>query len=211
MPAHGARTRKRNKPCEDGQAFDSMHIERPQYGETVVFRMTAGSSPLFEAAARDWWTTPAQLSLLTPETTQQRREREIESFSAAALASACGGDAYPPELEVAIKSSAEAKRSTSAEPRPPRRLSSPAVRGTRVTIATTLGRRAIAFALAGATELGERWTDETERPVVMRDGRNVAEVVLVRPLGMLKRKLSNVSALSSLRRIAAGAKSIKSR
>jgi len=59
-----------------------------------------------------------------------------------------------------------------------------------MTIATTLGRRAIALALAGATELGERWTDEAERPVVMRDGRNVAEVVLVRPLGMLKRKLS---------------------
>ena len=190
MPAQGARTQKRKKPSEDGQAFDSMHIERPQYGETVVLRMTAGSWPLFEAAARDWWSTPAQLSLLTPETTQKRREREIESFRAAALVSAFGGDAYPPELEVAIKSSAEAKRSMSAEPRPSRRLSPPAVRGTRVTIATTLGRRAIAFALAGATELGERWTDEAERPVVMRDGRNVAEVVLVRPLGMLKRKLS---------------------
>lgn len=131
MPAQGARTRKRNKPPEDGTAFDSLHIERPQYGETVVLRMTAGSWPLFEAAARDWWRAPAQLSLLTLETTQKRREREIESFRAAALISAFGGDAYPPELEVAIKSSAEAKRSTNVEARPSRRLSPPAVRGTR--------------------------------------------------------------------------------
>ena len=84
-----------------------MHIERPQYGETVALRMTAGSWPLFEAAARDWWSTPAQLSLLTPETTQERRELEIENFRAAALVSAFGSDAYPPQLEVAIKSSAE--------------------------------------------------------------------------------------------------------
>ena len=99
MPTQRAWTRKRKKPSEDVQAFDSMHIERPQYGETVVLRMTAGTWPLFEAAARDWWSTPAQLSLLTPETTQQRREREIESFRAAALVSAFGGDTYPPELE----------------------------------------------------------------------------------------------------------------
>jgi hypothetical protein len=72
----------------------------------------------------------------------------------------------------------------------PRHGSAPVVRADRVTIPATIGRRAIAFALAGATELGERWTDEAKDSIVMRDGDSTAEVVLVRPMAMLKSKLS---------------------
>ncbi len=193
MPSISERALKRpktSKTPERKKSLATILIERPEYGETTILRVTPGSWPLFEAAAREWWTTPAQLSLLAPQTTQERREREIESFRGVMMVWGFASDAYPPEVEVAVENSTNAKRGATTESRPARRISPPAVRGTRVTIATTLGRRAIAFALAGATELGERWTDEAERPIVMRDGQSVAEVVLVRPLGMLKRKLS---------------------
>jgi hypothetical protein len=191
MPSPKARTRKPSKKTDErDQAPATVFIERPEYGETVILQISPGHWPLFEAAARDWWATPSQLPLLSAETTQQRRKREIESFRSAIIVRGFASDAYPSELEVSVKSTSEVKRTANAETRPPRRPSPPAVRGARVTIATTLGRRAIAFALAGATELGERWTEEAEHPIVMRDGQHVAEVVLVRPLGMLKRKLS---------------------
>lgn len=192
MPRISEPTRKRanKKGGARSEQLATILIERPEYHETTILRVTPGSWPLFEAAARDWWKTPAQLSLLTPETTQERRQREIENFRGVMVIWGFANDAYPREVEIAVETSANLRRGSNTESRPARRMSPPAVRGTRVTIATTLGRRAIAFALAGATELGERWTDEAEHPIVMRDGQSVAEVVLVRPLGMLKRKLS---------------------
>jgi hypothetical protein len=66
----------------------------------------------------------------------------------------------------------------------------PVVTGQTYALAATVGRRAIAFALAGAADAGERWTDEFRNPFVMREGDNVAEVVLLRPLAALKRNFS---------------------
>src|SRR5664279_893681 len=177
-------------PVAANPPHDEIVIERPEYDETVICSVAPGHWPAFEAIAREWWTAPTQLSLLTSETVEQRHVREISSFHDAMRACAFGNDAYPPRIEVTIETRAKAKARRIDTARPPRRVSPPAVRGSRVTIATTLGRRAIAFALAGATELGERWTDEARESIVMRDGGSVAEVVLVRPMAMLKRNLS---------------------
>jgi hypothetical protein len=184
------RKRAAKTSAEANPPHDEIVIERPEYDETVICSVAPGRWPAFEAIAREWWTAPTQLSLLTSETVEQRHVREISSFHDAMRVSGFGNDAYPPRIEVTIETKAKAKGRRTDTARPPRRVSPPAVRGSRVTIATTLGRRAIAFALAGATELGERWTDEARDSIVMRDGGSVAEVVLVRPMAMLKRNLS---------------------
>lgn len=190
MPKRISARKRPKKIAKHDAPTAEIIIERPEYGETAVLRVTPGSWPIFEGAAREWWTAPTQLSLLSSETTEQRRLREIENFHGVMVLWGFNSDAYPPHIDVFIRSAGGTTGGPSVH-RPSRRTSLPAVRGGRVTIATTLGRRAIAFALAGATELGERWTDEAQNSVVMRDGGSVAEVVLVRPLGMLKRKLSD--------------------
>lgn len=166
-------------------------IARDHLGEAVNLTAPPGTSwnvwPAFREHAHEWWAAGTQqLSLVDDQTEPAaRRRREVEEFRAAMREWAARGIPTPATIQVSFNR-LETKKSGS------RRSSTavPVARGTTYALSASVGRRAIAFALAGAADAGERWTDEIRNPIVMREGESVAEVVLVRPLAAMKRSLT---------------------
>lgn len=166
-------------------------IDRPAYGEQVYLVAPSGTRwtawRQYVARARAWWSGAAeQLALLSPLGADERRAREIAEFELTQRSWALDGVAIPALVRVSF----EVPDGDAGGDGTRRNSLTPVVRGNSYTLSATLGRRAIAFAIAGATERGERWHDEGNNPIVMREGATTAEVVLVRPLGMMKNRLS---------------------
>jgi hypothetical protein len=164
-------------------------IPRPGFDETVILIPPPGSRwemwPAFLERARHWWGAGEQLTLVDPPAAPVRRRREAGEFKDALRSWAAEGVKVPSTVQVSfgkIEATSTSRRGSST---------SPVVRGDTYALSATVGRRAIAFALAGAADAGDRWIDEYQHPIVMREGDSVAEVVLLRPLTALKGRMSD--------------------
>lgn len=184
---------KKKKPPE-GPALDQIEtIARAHFEETVNLIAPSGTSwnvwGAFREHARAWWSAPPkQLSLVAdPKDDDARRQSEIEHFRAVMKTWQSQGIPTPSTTirihfdRIESKTPASRRSGTLA----------PIARGATYSLTASVGRRAINFALAGAADAREKWVDEFQHPIVMRDGESVAEVVLVRPLSAMKRTLSD--------------------
>lgn len=160
------------------EAAMELSIPRP-YGGEIVLRageQAPGLDTFFEQA-RDWFHRPedTMLPLFEDEDSlsgEALRSNELEEFVKVAQ-----GWGVPANLTIDYV--------------PARPTNTPAVRGDAYILPATLGRRAIAFAITGAQEAGEKWGEDPSKLVVfMRDAGVSAEVTL-RPLSAIKRTLSD--------------------
>lgn len=175
-----------------------LRIPRP-YGGTIVLKAEKSSSELanFFVNAKKWFDDPPALSLFSSSNNASERQ----SLECAAFLTFARDSDLPVRLVVEYESPTPL---ASPEKNLPEMLDAPAlqhktllpaVRGGLYSLPATIGRRAIAFALAGAQELGERWSDDPSKLVVfMRDGVATAEVTLV-PLSAVKDRITDADRL----------------
>jgi hypothetical protein len=171
-----------------------LRIPRP-YGGTIILKAEKAVTGLgeFFANAKKWFDDPPALSLFSSSNDpDERQSLECAAFSTHAreldLPVRLVVEYEPPyhnrsnELDVS-----EVVRGLSQS-----KTVLPAVRGERYSLPATIGRRAIAFAIAGAQELGDRWSDDPSKLVVfMRDGVATAEVTLV-PLSAVTDRVTEI-------------------
>ena len=170
-----------------------LRIPRP-YGGAMVLRAEKPATALeaFFADAQEWFADPPALSLFS--TSIDIAERQ--SLERAAFTTHARDWDLPVRITVEYDSLdndagrlvdvPEVTKASSSQTK----TTLPAVRGERYSLPATIGRRAIAFAIAGAQELGNRWGDDPAKLVVfMRDGVATAEVTLV-PLSAVKDRVT---------------------
>lgn len=168
-----------------------LRIPRP-YGGEIVLRAEKAASGMdsFFRDAQKWFADPPALSLFsTSNDAQERQQLERTAFTTHARS-------WNLPVRVSVEYEAAPAAAAAQEDQPAFsalvKPASPAVRGERYSLPATIGRRAIAFAIAGAQELGDRWSEDPSKLVVfMRDGVVTAEVTLV-PLSAVKDRITEI-------------------
>jgi len=178
-----SRNAKETAPPQNGA---ELRLPRP-YGGEIVIRAAENAEGIeeFFAKVTHWFKEPAKISLFdSAPDPDHHHHLELAAFAEAAKA-------WERPVDFSIDYVLRPKSDIPADSQRAKPTNLPAVKGETYCLPATLGRRAIAFAITGAQEAGEKWIDEPSKHIVtMREGAATA-VVTLRPLSAIKRVLTD--------------------